>query len=228
MKNRFLKIQKILLIWVLLQLFFYNGFSQYKKYELSTLGDTINAIDKKDIKQGLWIIKVGEVRGEPGYEEEGVFKNGKKTGVWRRFNLTGDPIAVENYKFGGKDGLQQYFTMMGDLVREENWKAYNPDAPYDTIPVYGQGNNEIISFKIVKAEQYSVKHGTFNFYDPTTGRLIKTEKYDRGFPYKEPDETVVVTDEKPKPKPKPKEVLEFEKKNSGKKKVKLREGQTGY
>ena len=227
MKINFLKIQKILFILVPLQVFFYIGFSQYKDFQLTSDGDTINAIDKKDIKHGKWVIKIGEVRGEPGYEEEGVFKNGKRDGVWRRYSLNGDPIGIENYKYGGKHGLQQYFTMMGDLIREENWRAYNPDAPYDTIPVYGQGNNEIISFKIVKAEQYSVKHGNFNFYDPASGRLLKTEKYDRGFPIKEPDATAL-TDEKPKPKVKPKEVLEFEKKNSGKKKVKLRGGQTGY
>ena len=228
MKIKVLKIQKILFIIILLQLFFCISFGQYKKYELIANGDTINAIDKKNLKQGKWVIKVAALRGEPGYEEEGVFINGKREGIWRRFNLTGDPIAIENYKYGGKHGLQQYFTMMSELVREENWKSYNPDAPYDTIPIYGQGNNEIISFKIVKAEQYSVKHGVFNFYDPGTGRLLKTERYDRGFPYKEPDVTAVVTDDKPKPKVKPKEVQEFEKKNSGKKKVKLREGQTGY
>ncbi len=118
--------------------------------------------------------------------------------------------------------------MMGDLIREEGWRAYNPDTPYDTIPVYGQGNNEIISFKIIKAEQYSVKHGDWKFYEQGTGRLLKTEKYDRGFPFKTPENNTAAVDATPKKKVKPAEVIEFEKKNSGKKKVKLREGQTGY
>jgi hypothetical protein len=56
---------------------------------------------------------------------------------------------------------------------------------------------------------------------------MKSETYDRGFLPKEPDANVVITDDKTK-KVKPKEVLEFEKKNSGKKKVKLRNGQTDY
>ena len=116
---------------------------------------------------------------------------------------------------------------MGDLGREESWRTYNPDAPYDTIPVYGQGNNEILTFKIVKAEQYSVKHGTWKFYDPNTGRLIKSETYDHGFLPTEPETKVVATDDKTK-KVKPAEVLQYEKKNSGKKKVKTRDGQTGY
>ena len=227
MKNKFLKIQKLALIIVVLQFFFANGFAQYKTYELTAERDTINAIDKKDQKQGKWIIHVGSLRGEPGYEDEGIFKNGKKEGVWRRYNLNGDLIAIENYRYGGKDGVQQYFTMMGDLGREESWRAYNPDAPYDTIPIYGQGNNEVLKYKIVKAEQYSVKHGTWKYYDPTTGRLIRSETYDHGFLPPEQDNKVVASDDKTK-KVKPAEVLQYEKKNSGKKKVKVRDGTTGY
>ena len=69
--------------------------------------------------------------------------------------------------------MQQYYTYLGDLVKEENWKGYDPETPYDTIPVYGSGNNEIVDFKIVKAEQYSVKHGEWRWYEPGTNRLVK-------------------------------------------------------
>lgn len=227
MKNTRLKIQKLTFIILLLQLFFYSAPAQYKTYELSVNRDTINATDNKDLKQGKWVITTGELRGEPGYVEEGIFKNGKKEGVWRRYNSNGDLIAMENYRFGGKDGEQQYFTMMGDLGRIENWRAYNPDAPYDTIPIYGTDNNQIISYKIVKAEQYSVRHGIWKYFDPTTGRLIRSETYDHGFLPKEADHTAAITDDKTK-KVKPAEVLQYEKKNSGKKKVKTRDGATGY
>lgn len=227
MKNIRLKILKLIFIFIAMNLFLAEGSAQYKTYALTVDGDTINAIDKKDLKQGMWVISTPELRGEPGYEEEGKFKNGKKEGVWRRFNLNGDLIAIENYKYGGKDGVQKYFTMMGDLGREEGWRAYNPDAPYDTIPIYGTGSNEIINYKIVKAEQYSVKHGTWKWYDPTTGRMIRSETYDRGFLPKEPEPDVALTNDKTK-KVKPAEVLQYEKKNSGKKKVKTRDGQTGY
>lgn len=219
-------IQRLTIIFFLLQLFFLNAFSQYKEFKLSVKNDTINAIDQKNLKQGKWVISVPELRGEPGYEEEGIFKDGKKEGVWRRYSLSSDILAIENYRFGGKDGVQQYFTKMGDLEREESWRAYNPDAPYDTIPVYGTGSNEIISYKIVRAEQYSVRDGEWRFYNPSTGRIMRTEVYNRGHIKTIPQETAVA-DEKPKPKVKPQEVLDYEKKNSGKKKVKLREGQTG-
>lgn len=204
-----------------------NGSSQYKSYELSIKNDTINAVDQHDLKQGKWVISVPPLRGEAGYEEEGIFINGKREGMWRRYSLTSDLLAVENYHFGGKDGLQQYFTKFGELIREENWRGYNPDAPFDTIPVYGTGSNEIISYKIVKAEQYSVRNGEWRYYDPSTGRIIKTEIYDRGHLQTMPDNTAKADDDKPTPKVKPPEVLEYEKKNSGKKKVKTREGQTG-
>ncbi|MEJ7679815.1 MAG: hypothetical protein WKG06_18555 [Segetibacter sp.] len=52
--------------------------SQLKSYRLINNGDTINCIDKNDLKQGKWSVKVDGVRGEPGYQEEGVYKDGKK------------------------------------------------------------------------------------------------------------------------------------------------------
>jgi len=220
------KIRKIIIICFCLQLFSSKSFPQYKEYKIGIKKDTLNVIDNNNLKQGKWVISVPELRGEPGYEEEGIFKDGKKEGIWRRYSLSGDILAIENYRKGGKDGIQRYFTNLGDLLREESWKAYNPDAPYDTIPVYGTGSNEIISYKIVKAEQYSVKHGEWKYYDPSTGLIIRSEVFDRGYPQNKPDKTETA-DDKPKLKVKPQEVLDYEKKNSGRKKVKVREGQTG-
>lgn len=219
-----LKIRKLLLVFIAIQ-FCFSVQAQYKTYTLSVHGDTLNAVDNKGLKQGKWIIHVDPLRGEPGYEEEGVFVNGKREGMWRKYTLQSDLIDVENYRYGGKDGLSQYYTPFGELVREENWRAYNPDSPYDTIAIYGTGSNEIISYKIVKAEQYSVKDGNWTYYDPSTGRIIKSEKYDRNRLLNAP-KTDIVTQE-PKKVAKPAEVLEYEKKNSGKKKVKVRDGQTG-
>ncbi|MCW3090617.1 MAG: hypothetical protein JWP81_1686 [Ferruginibacter sp.] len=209
----------------------------YKSFSLSPKGDTLNAIDTKGMKQGKWVITVGELRGEPGYEEEGFYKNDKKDGTWRRYNTTGDILAIENYRFGGKDGQQEYFSFLGDLLRHEEWHAYNPDQPFDTIPIYGTGSNEIISFKIVRSQQYSVPHGEWKYYEPG-GRQSKYEKYDRGLLLKDKQEddiaaatatTKEVEDAPPgKPKVKTKEILEYEKKYSKKKRKKLeRDGQTG-
>jgi antitoxin component YwqK of YwqJK toxin-antitoxin module len=205
--------------------FCYTATAQYKTYKLSAKGDTLNAIDKNGLKEGKWVVHVNPLRGEPGYEEEGIFQKNQKNGMWRKYTLQGDVIAIESYKYGGKDGLSQYFTPLGELDREENWKGYNPDAPYDTIAIYGTGSNEIISFKVVKAEQYSVKNGNWTYYDPSTRRVLKIEKYDHNRLIQQPKEDVVT--EEPKKIAKPAEVLEYEKKNSGRKKVKTRDGQTG-
>ena len=199
----------------------FTSTAQYKEFKLSAKGDTLNIIDKKNLKQGKWVVVVTELRGEPGYEEEGYFKDDKKTGSWRRYNSTGDILAVENYKFGGKDGEQEYFTFLGDLIRHEEWRGFNPDVPYDTIAVYGQGNNEITNYKIVKAEQYSVPHGEWKYY--TTGqKLIKFETYDRGHLLKTVDGAGIAntkaTQEIIDDNAKPKEVLEYEKRYSKKKK----------
>lgn len=199
--------------------------AQYKSFKISVKGDTINRVDKNGLNQGPWVVHVDPLRGEPGYESEGYFIDGKKEGEWRKYTLQGDFIALENYRFGDKDGKSKYYTPFGELIREESWRAYNPNAPYDTIPVYGMDNNEIISYKIVKAEPYSVKDGDWTFYDTHTGHILKTEKYDRGHLVPQAPAPQFVNDD-PMKKIKPKEVLEYEKKNSKKRKVRVREGQT--
>lgn len=206
-----------------------NGMAQYKIFKLADNGDTLNAIDLKDMKQGKWMNHIDELRGEPGYEEEGIYKDDKKEGVWRKYSLTGDLIAVEFYKLGGKHGIQQYYTFLGELIREESWRGYDPEFPNDTIPIYGDGNNEILEYKIVKAEQYSVKHGEWKYYDPMAGgRLVKVEKYDRGHlegPAGSVTKMLAPATDKSKKVEKTPEMIEWEKKNKGKKKA-LRDGRT--
>lgn len=216
--------KKMMFVLICMQLIVSAANAQYKTYKISPKGDTLNAIDNNGLKQGKWVVHVDPLRGEPGYEEEGIFVNGKKEGHWRKFSLMGDLIAYENYKNGDKDGKSEYFTNLGDLIREENWRGYNADEPYDTIPVYGTGSNEILSYKIVKAEPYSVKDGDWIYYEPGTGKIIRTEKYDRGYLIEQPKPALV--SEEPMKKIVPKEVLEWQEKNSHKKNVKVIDGST--
>ena len=221
---------RILLIVLILSGSFIKVNAQLKSYKISVKGDTINKIDKKGSKQGKFVLRKEELRGEPGFEEEGMYKNDAKEGIWRRYNLMGDPIGFETYMHGGKDGPQQYYSPLGELLREESWKGYNPDAPYDTIAIYGTGSNEIVDFKVVKAEQYSVKHGFWKYYEAVTGRLFKTEEWDRNnmvlpnVPKKEIAGNSLKGIKKEIAKTP--EMLEWEKKNKGKKNV-IRNGQTG-
>ena len=201
--------------------------AQYKEYKIGPKGDTINAITKDGMKTGKWVIHTNELRGNPGYEDEGMYKKNQKDGMWRRYSLQGDLLAVENYVLGGMDGLQQYYNYLGDLEREEMWKGYNPDSPYDTVAVYGTGSGEIIDYKIVKAEPYSVKDGEWKYYEPGSGRLIRTETWQRNNLV-----NPVAAKANPAAYVKPKKVektdamLEWEKKNRGKKNA-VRDGHTG-
>ncbi len=207
----------------------FNSNAQYKEFKITSNGDTINVINKAGEKTGKWVIEIGELRGEPGYVEEGLYKKGVKDGYWRKYSIEGDLLAVEHYILGGKDGLQQYFTFVGTLEREENWKGYNPDAPYDTIAVYGTASGEIIDYKIVKAEPYSVKDGEWRYYDANSGQILYTVIWERNN-IKKPNapsvEEVPAETSKPKKIDKTVEMLQWERKNKGKKKV-LRDGSTG-
>jgi hypothetical protein len=217
-----------------------NAQGQLKSYIIGQRGDTLNRVNAKGQKQGPWVIHVDPLRGEPGYEEEGYFKNDKKEGRWLRYSLQGDKLAVENYKWGQKDGRSEYYNNAEDLMRVESWLAANPDSPYDTIPVTDVNDpTKIIRYEIIKIEEPSVKHGTWRYYDPATGRIEKTEQYviNRLKTKADVEEELAIIDPAnpnatakkavEKPKVKPKEVLEFEKKNAGKKKVRTRDGNTG-
>ena len=90
-----------------------NVFAQYKEFKLSPDGDTLNAIDKKDLKQGKWVTTVPELRGNPGYDEEGVYKDDKREGVWRQYTAEGDLLAMENYKYAVKMGCSSIILFLG-------------------------------------------------------------------------------------------------------------------
>jgi hypothetical protein len=216
-----------------------NSFGQLKSYIIGVKGDTLNRVDKDGKKQGPWVSHFDELRGEPGFEEEGYYTNDKKEGVWRKYSLMGDLTAMENYRWGNKDGRNQYFTNTGELLREESWKAVNPDNPYDTVDIYDLNDpTKVIDRQVVKLEGHTVKHGLWKFYDPSTGRLEKTEKWmlDKPgvgagdgelTPLEVSDNTAKAKSDSIRKTTKPQAILDYEKKNT-KKKVKVREGQTGF
>jgi hypothetical protein len=231
----------IILFFLLISI---SGFGQWKDYIISVKGDTLNRVDMKGMKQGPWAIHVDELRGERGYEEEGYFQNDLKEGLWKRYSLEGVKIAEENYSWGKLNGKQQYFTYNGGLVRVESWRMMDPANKYDTVTVYDlKDPTKEIDRVVVKNDGFAMKHGKWTYYDPEWGTVLKTETY---FMNKlQTDDGAMLNDDDLKPidistvksKPdttgkskvtKPKEVLEYEKKNAGKKKIKVRDGSTGY
>jgi hypothetical protein len=215
-----------------------QAMAQCKTYKLSSKGDTLNCVDKNDTKRGKWVFHVESLRGNPGYDEEGVYVADRREGLWRRYNLMGDLVAIQNYKWGNLDSISQYYTIAG-LEREESWRAMNPDKAYDTLEVQDVNNENKFINVIIKNEGKSMKHGTWTWYRPGSMSIIKSEVYILN-KLKVPGEKTAIggdanatdssstTAKKPEPKKeKPKEVQDFEKKNSGKKATKVRDGKTG-
>ncbi len=221
-----------------------NGFSQLKTYIIGKRGDTLNGTDMKGRKQGPWSVHVDDLRGERGYEEEGYYENDLKEGTWKRYSLEGVKIAEENYRWGKLNGKSQYFTYNGGLLREESWRAIDPAIGYDTVPVYDiKDPSKVINYVSVKNNGYAVKHGKWTYYDPAEGTIVTTEKYWMNKLQTGSGDLIADDDLKPidisngksksdttakKILTKPQAILDYEKKNAGKKKVRTRDGQTGY
>lgn len=212
-------------------------YAQCRSFIRSDKGEVLNCMDNNNKKQGKWIERTESLRGNPGFEEEGIYLNGRREGLWRRYNLQGDVMAMENYKWGLLNGLCQYFTLNG-MEHEENWRAMDPDKEFDTIDVPDLYVPDQYKKVVIKNEGYSLKHGKWTFYDPNTGFITKTELYVMdslqnplaafGVKNKPSNDSIAVDKKKKALAAKTPEILEWEKKNAGKKKVKIRDGRTGY
>ena len=100
-------------LFFLFLIFCGKGFSQAGTFIIGVKGDTLNKVDSRNWKQGKWVIRTDEIRGEPGDEEEGEYKNNRREGTWRIYSLQGDLTGLEFYRWGNKDGNCQYFNASG-------------------------------------------------------------------------------------------------------------------
>jgi hypothetical protein len=233
------------LIFLLLLFISTSGFGQWKSFVLNKRGDTLNRVDMKGWKQGPWTVSVPDLRGERGYEEEGYFENDQKEGTWKKFSLEGVKIAEENYRWGKLNGKQQYFTYNGGLQRVENWRAMDPKVAFDTVAVYDiKDPSKIIDYVVVKNEGVAMRHGKWIYFDPREGTVESTENWVMNKIQTEADPAVTGDDGEisilgtsngktksdtigKKGPAKPQAILDYEKKNAGKKKIKVRDGNTG-
>ncbi len=216
-----------------------SGQAQWQDYILSIRGDTLNRVDMKGLRQGPWVVHVEEPRGEHGFDEQGYYIDGKKEGPWVRFSLEGDKIAEENYRWGSLNGRCRYYTRNGGLEHEESWRAIDPQKTMDTVDVFDLHDpTKVVDRVVVKLEGQTVKHGEWIYYDPREGTVEKTERYflDKLQTGAEGDDDLKImgvstnksdTAGKAAIK-KPQVILDYEKKNAGKKKVRTRDGATGY
>ena len=139
-------------------------------------------------------------------------------------------------RFGGRiDYFDARSYVPGDLA--------NPANAYDTVPVYDlKDPSKILTMAVVKNDGVAMKHGKWLYYDPREGTVEASEVYvmnklqtDDGSMFND-DEIRPISISQGKQKSdtaavktsqKPQVILDYEKKNSGKKKIKVRDGSTG-
>lgn len=119
------KMKKFLFIFSCI--FLFTGFVQsqgIKSYNLH-FGDTVNVTDNYGLKQGRWVY-LGQDKIEQWFKEykpdqlveEGNYKDGKKTGNWRRFHINGKLQREIKYVNDTIDGLAKYYSKDGMLQVE--------------------------------------------------------------------------------------------------------------
>jgi hypothetical protein len=122
------------------------------------------------------------------------------------------------------------------------WRAIDPQNPYDTVDVRDVNDpTKVLRKEIIKIEPISYKHGTWVYYNTMNGTIDRTEQWvmnqpkvkesvasdDDMAPIDVTDDKTAAEKKEVKKTTKPAAVLEYEKKNAGKKKIKVRDGQTG-
>lgn len=137
----------------------------------------MNSVDAKNRKHGPWVEEVPSIRGEPGYSWEGVYKNGRKEGIWKKFNSNGDVMAEEMFKNGTLDGLCKYYYPDGKLSATGNMIAVDLEGQKDTVVVIDPVSGEETLTEVVRKGN-SVKHGEWRVFDED-GSMMR-ETYERG------------------------------------------------
>lgn len=137
--------------------------------------EEFNKTDAKGKAQGQWIVRQPARMGEEAYSEWGTFDHGIRTGVWYRFDGEGEVTAIQRYKLGMLDGEAKYFER-GRLVCVGHYRGLNPGRAYDTIYVVDPVTDQEYK-RVVSTDLGSVKHGTWQYYDEATGRLVRELEY---------------------------------------------------
>jgi hypothetical protein len=137
----------------------------------------INKRDAKQRKQGPWSEQVAPLRGEPGYTWEGTYKNDRKEGAWKKYDMSGDLIAEETFHNGVLDGPCKYYYPNGKLSAAGSMLAMDIEGEIDTVLVIDPVTQEESRVEVVRKGN-SVRQGEWRLYDED-GSMIK-ETYSHG------------------------------------------------
>lgn len=124
----------------------------------------------------MWYFSTTARMGEPGTVEFGSYQHGKRVGKWYKMEKeTSDLLSIESYKNGMLHGEVKYFEM-GKLYCTGNYLALDPQKKYDTI-VVTDPETLLESYRVLSTESGSIRHGIWQYFDPQTGHMIRTEDY---------------------------------------------------
>lgn len=90
-----------------------------QKYEIYE-GDTINKVDEKKLKQGLWIYFNEDYFGN--IYQKGTYLDNKKVGLWESFYPNGKPYTKITYKNNKQYGEVSIYYKNGNLQEQGYWK----------------------------------------------------------------------------------------------------------
>lgn len=114
---------------VLLFISFFTSDLIAQSYELYG-SDTINRINVKGEKVGLWILLSNNSNGEKIKVSEGNFNQGKKEGKWRDYYANGEKKSIVEYKDGRPNGEVAMFEENGQLKESGTWANNRWNGPY--------------------------------------------------------------------------------------------------
>ncbi len=125
---------KVIIAFVLL---FVCRYSYAQTYEIQ-LGDTINRIDKKGLKQGYWIEK------EKDSFEEGKYIDGLKEKIWTKYDSEANTSTRYIYRKGKNYGIaiSKFYRKKGLIFRRITDRKYVPQEDFN------KENDNNINFKI--------------------------------------------------------------------------------
>ncbi|MCG8477317.1 MAG: hypothetical protein MI784_17765, partial [Cytophagales bacterium] len=105
---------------------------------------------------------------------EGFYKEGKKQGVWKSYDIEGSLLALGSYKNGQKDGLWKNFSTKGVLLSEGKYQRGVPCGQW----FFYHDNGKIQS--LGSFSEHGGRVGVWgNFY--STGTLMQENRWENGF-----------------------------------------------
>jgi len=161
---------------ILSPLFSFGQNDGWSDFMIAPNGDTVNALDGKGYKQGLWVHEQEKDKGEIGFYEYGEYIDDRKNGDWKRFSLDGLMIFKESFIDGNKYGEALYYDR-GYLYCKGNYLALRSRYKYDTILVEIPDTEGEFKEVVVETNRGFVRHGPWTYYNAPSRDIERVETY---------------------------------------------------